>query len=76
MSLYIFPQNTFLSQFAVVCTVTYKLNLRVLELFQNDNGPVSHHKRDMQTYVVCSMESVLLPMFTLVPSIAVFHYFP
>jgi len=74
--LYVFPQNTFLSQCAVVCTVTYKLNFRVLEIAQNYNGPVAHHKGDMQTYIVCSMESVLLPLFTLVPSLAVFHYFP
>ena len=66
----------FLSQYTVVCTVTYKLNLRVLEIAQNDNGRVAHHKSDMQTYVVCSIESVLLPLFTLVPSLAVFHYFP
>lgn len=74
--LYIFPQNTFLSQYAVVCTLTYKLNFRVLEIAQNENGPVAHHKDDVQTYVVCSMESGLLPLFTLVPSLAVFHYFP
>jgi len=46
---FVFPQNAFLSQYAVVCTVTYKLNLWVLEIAQNDNGPVSQHKRDMQT---------------------------
>lgn len=74
--IYIFPQNAFISQYAAVCTATYKFNFRVLEIAQNDNGPVSHHKDVTQTYVVCNMGSVLLPLFTLVPSLAVFHYFP